>query len=202
MGNVASILLAVAAGASKADVFNASVNEQVSESLFGGTLQGSDSNTTLPPVSMSVGGTAFAGTDQESTELASIAITYTGPTVAAPSTPGLELDATLLATAVGVFAPASSASFTYNFSLDVPQPYTYSTGFLAPVTFTGPGGTISGGSGELAAGDYSISTSAVGADNDGLTNNFFSLTIDSVPEPVSSVFFGMGFLSLAIRRRR
>jgi hypothetical protein len=211
--------MAVLAGwcrSSNADVSNATITEQVSAnaSTQGGDIltpppdSGSMTNNVLPPTSLSTfansglfGGQSLINID-----------TYTGPMTAGDTSPGLDLSGSTSASAHDAEDLSSlgeadaSASFTYNFSLDATQPYTFSAdedGSSLP-TLIGPNGSIDPGSGDLSPGDYTLSASS--SDTDGFIGDLFttdfSLQIQAVPEPASSVFFGIGFLSLAIRRRR
>jgi hypothetical protein len=216
---VALISTAALAGlrrSSNADVFNATVNEQVSAdaSTQGGDINapppdsGSQTNNLLPPTVLTTFASSGLFGGQSSINIA----TYTGPMIAGDTTPGLDLSGSTSASAhdaedlTSIGEADASASFTYNFSLDETQPYTFSADeedSPAP-TLIGPNGSIDPGSGSLSPGDYTLSASS--SDSDGSITDFFntdfSLQIQAVPEPASSLFFGSGFLSLAIRRRR
>jgi hypothetical protein len=201
---------------SNADVSNATLTEQVSADA---TTQGGDitapppdsdstTNNILPPTTLSAFASSGLFGGQSSINIA----TYTGPMIAGDTTPGLDLSGSTSASAhdaedlTSIGEADASASFTYNFSLDETQPYTFSADeddSPAP-TLSGPNGSIDPGSGSLSPGDYTLSASS--SDSDGSIADFFntdfSLQIQAVPEPASSLFFGIGFLSLAIRRRR
>jgi hypothetical protein len=200
---------------SHADVFNATLTEQVSAD---GTTQGGDvttpppdsgsmTNNLLPPVPLNTFANSGLFGGQSSITINS----YTGPMVAGDTSPGLDLSGSTFASShdaqdlTSIGEADASASFTYNFSLDETQPYTFSADeddSPAP-TLSGPNGSIDPGSGTLTPGDYTLSASST--DNDGSpADSFtsdFSLQIQAVPEPASLALVGIGVIALARRRR-
>ncbi|HMB96219.1 MAG TPA: PEP-CTERM sorting domain-containing protein [Tepidisphaeraceae bacterium] len=206
----AAIALLLACGSAEADVSSASVNEQVSASAsqldFSDivpiilTDTHSDSNIVLPPNTISVSAAEFNSGATADVTIAS----YSGPTVAVPTTPGLTLDGSISATAstIGGFA-SSSASISYQFSLDTTQPFTYSnSGTLAAFSLIGPSGSVATGSGNLAPGAYTLSASMTGGTSIDIFGDNFSLTVDPVPEPASMAIVGIGVVALPRCRRR
>src|SRR5450432_1537458 len=162
---------------SDADVFNASVTEQVSADATtqGGDINspppdsGSMTNNVLPPTPLSTFATSGLFGGQSSINID----TYTGPMTAGDTTPGLDLSGSTSASAhdaedlTSLGEADATASFTYNFSLDATQPYTFSAdedGSSLP-TLIGPNGSIDPGSGDLSPGDYTLS--AASSDTDG-----------------------------------
>src|SRR5450432_222499 len=207
--SLSAAALFLASNRSSADVFSASLDEQViahadtldfSDPNFPILLNDShsDENIVLPPVSLSVTATEFNAGATADVTIAS----YSGPTVAVPTTPGLTLDGSISATASSIGGSGfSSASIVYEFSLDATQPYTYSTtGTLAAFSLIGFSGAVPTGSGNLAPGSYILSASMNGGTSIDLSGENFNLTVDAVPEQ-SSLLAGIGLVALLRRRR-
>ena len=195
--SVAVASLVLFAGKAGAAVSSASVNEQVfamAEVIeFSGNIpnvisdQHSDSRTVLPPITISVSASAVSDSANANVTITS----YSGPIDSLDSTPDLTLVGSTSVTVVNTFNTSGVAEFTYNFSLDADQTYTYS----GTAVFTGPSGTISPSSGTLAPGDYTLDSETLSPGT-----GSFSLTIDAVPEP-ASLLAGIGLMALACRRR-
>jgi MYXO-CTERM domain-containing protein len=192
------ILLPAASRNAIASVFNASVSEQTGATAKDSPdpqMSDPHSNTLLPPIDLSSNATS-------GTALAASGITissYIGPVNGSANSAGLTLSGNTTASTFhdpGDLTSAS-ASFTFNFSLDAMQTYTFGRSDTS-VLLTGPGGDVAQGPGTLLPGDYTLtlsSSASLGFDTQGSS---FGLTI--APEPASVAL--AGFAAIALLRRR